>query len=245
MVSVWCFGLILLSSLIYVIIQSNRRNSIVDTTNNKEDVEGNEENENKQQNQDGQKSNSTTLTSKDAIAIPLLAALTAFFLSVWMHCSCQFFDVDEESSLSSIGLWTSKYLYISNVYVGRDDTCYSNFPGSSDYDDFGDVRLSLVEIDGALVTAMIGAVIASVFGGIALVVLVCFCLSPTFSTSKVRQVAFLLWIATLAQALTLVVFATKECRDSSTCDMDIGGVVSCTSIFFWVLSAFGASFVPL
>merc|ERR1711982_317892 len=96
--------------------------------------------------------------------------------------SCQFLDVrNERSSLVSIGIWTSKYRYISSVYDGGDDTCYSNFPGSDDYDDFGeDVGLSLIGIDGALVTAMIGAIIASVFGGIAWVVLLYyFCLSPT------------------------------------------------------------------
>jgi len=235
----WFFGLILLANLVYVVIRSHRKRGIVDTAKNEEDVE-------EQENKDRTERNPSLPTSKNAIAIPLLAAVTAFCLSVWMHVSCEFLDVgDTTSSLLTIGIWESKYRYLSNIYVGGDDTCYSNFPGSSDYDDFPDVRLSLIPIDGALVTSMIGAVIASVFGGIALVILVYFCLSSTFPISRVRLVAFLLWIVTLAQALTLAVLATRECKDRTECYVGFGAVASCTAIFFWLLSALGTSLVPL
>lgn len=243
---IWFLGLVLLALLVAQNIKSKRNKTYVEADATNEGLEDVEQQEN--DNEDGNKDtrpdesdfNLSPISNKNAIVTPFLAALSAFILSISAQAGCGFVDLSGNPLLSRIGIWLSEY----DFNFGGDSTCYSNLSGSKDYDNFPS-NLDRIKIDEALMTTMVGAVLASVLGGIALVALVCFWASPSFPRTAVRHTAFILWLAAISQALTLSVFSTNECHESSECLLGFGGFLSCTAIYFWVLSAFGASFVPL
>lgn len=241
---IWFLGLVLLAVLVMQTIKSRRNKTFTDadpTNKGLEDVERQEDGNEDGNRDDIPEENNYDLSrvnNRNAILTPFLAALVALFLSIAAQVGCGFADLSGNPLLSNIGVWSSEYEY----NFGEDNNCYSNLSGSKDYANFPD-NLELIKIDEALMTTIVVAVLASVLGGIALIALVCFWASPSFPSTTVRHTAFLLLLAAISQALTLSVFSTNECKASSECLLGFGGFLSCTAIYFWALSAFGASCV--
>lgn len=241
---IWFLGLVLLAILVMQRIKSRRNKTFTDadpTNKGLEDVER-QEDDNEDGNRDDMPEENnhhlSRVNNRNAILTPFLAALVAFFLSIAAQVGCGFAELSGNPLLLNIGIWSSEYEY----NFGGDNNCYSNLSGSKDYADFPDNQ-ELIKIDEALMTTMVVAVLASVLGGIALIAQVCFLASPSFPSTTVRHTAFLLVLAAISQALTLSIFSTNECEASSECLPGFGAFLSGTAIYFWALSAFGASCV--
>mmetsp|Transcript_12214 Transcript_12214/g.15971 ORF Transcript_12214/g.15971 Transcript_12214/m.15971 type:complete len:272 (-) Transcript_12214:114-929(-) len=167
-------------------------------------------------------------SSSSSYVLPLALAV-AFSLSVFTQTTCAYFEVTVEKEFLSIGIWSVSVPYDGNL--GGEGICYSTFKK----DDF--------EVDASMVVARVAGILASVIGGLFLLIVAVDLAS--FGPDTVSQLLYkgsatfgaLLLIAGVCQSLTLLVGATDQC-DSSLCHIDAGALSAITAAAYWILCAF-------
>jgi hypothetical protein len=182
-----------------------------------------------------------TSLSLSNISIILMTTMCGFINSVVANTSCNFISPEDTAGISSLGLWKGE-LYL---FTNQDpDLC---FPTHS---------VPYFEEDWPQVFARIMALIASITGGICMLITLCI-LAYNFATTvvvdetsiksttlRIRRVTIPLLVTSVTQILTLTFLATQYCPYQS-CSLGFGAVSSITATYFWLLSAIGTSYLPI
>ena len=148
---------------------------------------------------------------------------------------------DDANGISSLGLWKSELYLFQNQ---EPDVCFTTY------------NVPYYEEDRPQVFARVMAIIASIVGGICMLVTICIfgyhstttvtADSSTIDSATlwIRRMTIPLLLASITQILTLTFLATQYCPYQS-CYLGFGAMSSITATYFWILSAIGTSCLPL
>ena len=100
----------------------------------------------------------------------------------------------------------------------------------------------LIIMDTEFHFARASSVIASLFGGICIPILLCFVGNKKFGR-VVRALAWPFTVAFVFQMFTLFIFDSEVC--SMGCSVGWGAMVSVTAALYWLLCCFSCAFIPL
>lgn len=179
--------------------------------------------------------------------ILLITVAMGLALSIFSIMSCDFLNLSDSLTYTfpfggndgdqlgqriefySIGLWAVGLSSDANFLSGPSDSCF-------------EISGQII-LDWQFELARASAVLASLIGGLCLLVLTfrCCCLQVV-RTSTIRKLVGPLLVAAVFQFMTMFIFETMYCEPSNNCNLSIGGVASYTAALYWIFSS-GAAFL--